>query len=119
MYNCCNDCDKTFISDGQDHQLMLQGDRYTRFYAIFLPQFTYRIAICNISEKLKLELNLKDINGNVIYSSSNFNEWNFKFDSILQGIVEVKSASDGGEGKQVSLYIGFIPILKNNNIGKL
>lgn len=100
----------SFVSDGQDHQLVLQGNKFTQLNIIFLPQFRYHLVLCNKNMKTPVVMNLKDNKGNIIYSDRHSKDWNFQFDALLKGSIELKLEKESDGEEIISLIIGYKPI---------
>jgi len=108
--SCLAQLQKTFITDGQDHQMVIHNSKFSQLNAIFYPQFTYRIVVCAKKESTPVEFNLTDDHGVVIFDNvkSNFiNEWDFKFNSLTKGIINVKLVSKVMKEQSITIIIGY------------
>ena len=105
--DCILKLGKSFISDGQDHQLVIQSNKYTKLNVIFLPQFRYRLVICNNNTKTSVEMRLKDDKGIIIYSNNHTQDWDFQFDALLKGTIELRLSDNNSNEESISLIIGY------------
>lgn len=100
---------KSFIPDGEDHQLVLHGDRFTRLNLLFYPQFRYKLVICS-NDHVAVEMRLTDNKGFVCYSnaSNNYcNDWEFQFAGMMNGIVELRLVDKTLKQKDIKLLVGY------------
>jgi hypothetical protein len=114
-YDCMDKLGKSFISDGQDHRLVIRNNKPTQLNIFFYPKFKYRLVACCANSKIPIELKLRDENGNVYFTNVNKNYirvWDFRFTSITSGIIEVRLANTGVKEESLRLIIGSQPIDK-------
>lgn len=106
-----------FISDGQDHQAQIKNNRYTKLYVVFYPQFQYRIVICCDNKYTPIEFNLKDNNGNSLFSNLNkdyIRTWDFQFSSIMNAVIELKLSKEYVKEENTHIMIGYKSIKRPN-----
>jgi len=106
---CSLKLENAYYSDGQDHQLVILSYRYTRLNIIFLPQFTYQLVICGIDHEKPIRMNLKDDLGNILYSTNHADRWNFQFDALLKGTLELKLTNEDINNESIRVIIGYKP----------
>ncbi len=109
-----NDClaqlEKSFITDGQDHQITIHNSKFSQLHVIFYPQFTYRVVICDKNEKIPIEFNLTKEHGEVIFNNETTKykrEWNFKFSSLMKGIINIKLISKDIKEQTIKIIIAY------------
>ncbi len=108
--NCFDLPDNSYNTDGMDHQLVIYSNRFTRLNVIFLPQFKYRVIICNKNINSQVEIKFTDEKGNVLYSDGDFKEWDFQSDALLKGTFQLKLFKETSNYENISLIIGYKPI---------
>jgi hypothetical protein len=123
-----NDCSKqflgkSFISDGQDHHVVVKGSKYSKLFIVFYPQFNYRIAICCKDKNTRIEFKLTDNNENLLFSNVNkdyIRVWDFQFSSIMNATIELKLADNSVNEENINIVIGYqTSKTPNPNQGKL
>jgi len=100
---------KSYISDGQDHQVLLRNGKAAKFVVVFYPQFRYKIVICSNNKQLPIELKLSDSNGKEYFTNVNKNyarEWEFQHSSIMNATIELK-LTDIKKEENIRLLIGY------------
>ena len=108
--DCFDLLGNSFYSDGMDHQLVIYSNRYTQLNVIFLPQFKYRVIICNKSANSQVIMKFTDDKGKVLFYNNDIKEWDFQFDSLLKGIIGLKLSKETTNNENISLIIGYKPI---------
>jgi hypothetical protein len=101
---------KSFISDGQDHMILVRNNRPTRLYVVFYPQFRYKLVVCCNNKSLPVEFKLLDNKGTVHFSNANkdyIRIWEFQFTSIMNAVVEIKLADTKIKEENIRLLIGY------------
>jgi hypothetical protein len=110
-----NDCSKqvlgqSFISDGQDHQIVVKGSKYSKLFIVFYPQFNYRISICSKNANTRIEFKLTGNNENLLFSNVNkdyIRIWDFQFSSIMNAVIELKLADNSINEENINILIGY------------
>ncbi len=101
---------KSFVSDGQDHQVLLKKGKTSKFFVIFYPQFRYKLVICSNNKQLPIEVKIADSSGKEYYSNVNkkyTREWEFQYSSIMNATVELKTTEASAEDENTRLLIGY------------
>lgn len=107
--NCTKLLGKSYIPDGEDHQLVIMESRATKLNLVFYPQFKYKLIICNANH-YPVEMKLLDKNGNICFSNADKkygNEWEFQFAEILNGTIQLKLMTKKVKEEEVKIIIGF------------
>ena len=102
--------DRSFISDGQDHQVLLRYNKITKLNIVFYPQFRYRLVLCCHDKSLPVEFKLMDTKGSIHYTNANkdyIRTWDFQFTSIMNAIVELKLADTHIKEENVEIFISY------------
>ena len=100
----------SFYNDGIDHQLVIYSSRFTKLNVIFLPQFKYRLIICNKNTNSQVEMNLTDERGKILYNNNDIKKWDFQFDALLKGTINLKLFKETSNNESISLIIEYKPI---------
>lgn len=106
---------KSFISDGQDHQVLVRNSKPTRLNTVFYPQFKYRLVICCDNKQLPVEFKLMDAKGTVHYTNANkdyIRIWDFQFASVMNAVLELKLTDSKFKDENIRILIGY-QTLKN------
>ena len=114
--NCLKLLGKSYIPDGQDHQLVIMGNRITKLKLIFYPQFKYKLIICNTRHH-PIAMKLMDRHGNVCFSNAASHyreEWEFQFADILNGTIELQLIDKTVSEEEVKILVGFKPVNIND-----
>ena len=104
---------KSFISDGQDHQVLLKSAKTTKFNIVFYPKFRYKLVICSNNKLLPIEFKLLDNSGTIYFSNVDkkyVREWEFQYSSIINAIVELKLIDNKVKEENIRLLIGYQPL---------
>ena len=108
--DCLSQLEKSFITDGQDHQITIHNSKFSQLHVIFYPQFTYRVVICDKNEKIPIEFNLTKEHGEVIFNNVTTKykrEWDFKFSSLMKGIINIKLISNDIKEQTIKIIIAY------------
>lgn len=108
--DCLSQLKKSFITDGQDHQITIHNSKFSQLHVIFYPQCTYRVVICGKNEKIPIEFNLTKEHGEVIFNNVSTNykrEWDFKFSSLMKGIINIKLISTDIKEQTIKIIIAY------------
>lgn len=104
-----------FISDGQVYRAFLDEDQTAEFTTTFYGGSTYRIA-CSAGTKDKyLIFDVRDKEGNLLFSSvdyANVQYWDFKVESTIDVVIEARLDSDKKSSGCAVLLIGFKQLKK-------
>ena len=107
---CEKHLEAQFISDGQQYRALLMNQEETaEFHTTLYGGTTYRVAACTGLEDGNLIFNVKDGEGNLLFTNSEYQNapyWNFKVNNTVDCIIEAKLANSSGSGRAVIL-IGF------------
>lgn len=109
-FTCLSQLKKSYITDGQDHQLLIVNSKFSQLHVVFYPQFTYKIVVCAKNESAVVEFNVSNEHGNIIFDNATSNyikEWDFTFDSLLKGVINVKLASKDVKEETVKIVMGY------------
>jgi hypothetical protein len=101
---------KSFVSDGQGHQVLLKKGKTSKFFVVFYPQFRYKLVICSNNNELPIEVRIADRNGKEYYTNVDkkyTREWEFQYSSIMNATVELKPAEVCKEDENIKLLIGY------------
>lgn len=104
-----------YTSDGQHYMAKLKFDEPLEFSATFFGGTTYRIAAASDIPKTKLEISIYDSERNLLYNNKKYNyteSWDFKFNSTVECIIEIKVIQEKFTQGFVLLLIGFKDELK-------
>jgi hypothetical protein len=107
---CLSRLDKSYVTDGQDHNLIIYASKYTHINLFFYPEFTYRIIACCNNQTVPIELTLNDNKGTQIFSNEKVNykrDWDFTSESFLRGILHIKLASNEYKDQTIKIIIGY------------
>jgi len=108
--DCISQLKKSFITDGQDHQITIHNSKFSQLHVIFYPQFMYRVVICGKDITAPIEFNLTSEQGEVIFDNANTNykrEWDFKFSSLMKGIINIKLVSNDIKDQTIKIIIAY------------
>ena len=101
---------KSFISDGQDHQVIVRCNRPTKLNVVFYPQFRYKIVVCCTNKRMPIEFKLLDNKGTVHFSNANkdyIRSWEFQFSSIMNAVVEINLTDAKIKEENIRILIGY------------
>ncbi len=108
---CSNFFTDEFISDGQHYSAKLKDQEPASFQTTFFSGNTYRLAIDTDIKGVDLIFELFDNEKNLLFSNSEHqltSYWDFKFNSTIDCVVEVKVRSDKKFNQGlIILLIGF------------
>ena len=113
--DCIQLLGKSFVSDGQDHQLIINGVKYTKLNLLFYPQFRYKVIACS-NLNSKVEMRLTDNNGIVCYSNANnqfSNQWEFVFSNPMNATIEIRLLDSSLKEESIRLIVGYKSIVTN------
>ena len=83
----------------------------SKIKVVFYPNFNYKISINPENKNQIVLVNLLDQDGKIQYTNANNNhaqEWNFKFQSLMAGIIELKLKDENNvKDEQVLLEISY------------
>ena len=99
-----------FISDGQVYRAFVDTDQEAEFYATFYGGSTYRISTSAGSKDNYVIFEVKDTEGNVLFTNADFkNEpyWDFNIKSTLDVSISLKLDSDKKDSGCITMLIGF------------
>lgn len=107
---CFSKLDKSYVTDGQDHRIVVQPSKYTCMNLFFYPEFTYKIIACCNDQTIPVEIKLTDNKGALIFSNDKVNynrEWDFTSASFLRGVLKVKLASKEHKNQIIKIIIAY------------
>lgn len=99
-----------FVSDGQDHKALLNGEELAEFDVTFYGGSTYRIVGCSGFSEGNLLFTLYDKERNVLFTNKEYENapyWDFKFSSTVDCKVEAELDSKNLTSGFAILLIGF------------
>lgn len=101
---------RTFISDGQVYRAFLDEDQVAEFSMTFYGNSTYRISTSAGAKEDYVIFEIYDQNRNLLftnYDHANRPYWDFKIESTMECIVEVRLDLDKKLSGCVRMMIGF------------
>lgn len=108
-----SECEKwlvpPFISDGQNYLFEIDNEQKGNLRKTFFGGTTYRIIICSENRE-KATFSMYDTEKNLLFTNQNHNNaghWDFRFESTIDCIIEVKSNTEKTGKSKVKLLIGF------------
>jgi hypothetical protein len=107
---CASQLDKSYITDEQYHQITIHPTKFSQLHVIFYPQFTYKIIICSKNETVPVEFNLSNESGDIFFNNTTMNyqrEWNFKVNSFMKGIINIRLASHEIKDLTIKIMVGY------------
>lgn len=99
-----------FISDGQTYRALLLNDQYAEFHTTFYGGTLYRIAACSGMTDGNLIFNIKDQEGNLLFTNKDFKNapyWDFKITSTIDCSIEAFLNPETQASGCAVLLIGF------------
>jgi hypothetical protein len=101
---------KSFISDGQDHQVLVKNGKVSKLFIVFYPQFSYQVVICCNNKKTPIAFKLADNNGNIQFSNANkayIRAWEFQFSSLMNAVIELNLIDTKIKEENITVLIGY------------
>lgn len=101
---------KSFISDGQDHSVLLRKNKPARFHVVFYPQFRYKLVVCTENKLDTVIVTVMDNHGKIFFSNADkdyIRKWEFQYSSLMNAIIEVKTPGNKTKDENIRLFIGY------------
>jgi len=108
---CAKHLESKFISDGQTYRaLLMNAEENAEFHSTLYGGTIYRIAACTGLTDGNLIFTVKDAEGNMIFTNSEFKNapyWDFKVTNTLDCVIEAKLDSKNPSSGRAVILIGF------------
>jgi hypothetical protein len=108
-YMKISDDGSLYVSDGQTHQTLLDGEP-AEFQTTFFGGSTYRIAATAGTKENYVIFTIYDLNGKVLFTNSKYKNapyWDFQVTSTIPCRIEAKLDEDLKVSGCIALMIGF------------
>lgn len=108
---CVKHFTANFISDGQQYKaLLMNTEEMAEFHTTLYGGTLYRVAACTGLTDGNLIFTVKDAEGNILFTNSEFKNapyWDFKITNTLDCIIEAKLDSKVTSSGRAVILIGF------------
>jgi len=108
---CAKHLEAKFISDGQQYRaLLMNAEETAEFHTTLYGGTLYRIAACTGLTDGNLIFTIKDAEGNVLFTNSEFKNaayWDFKVINTVDCVIEAKLDSKVTSSGRAVILIGF------------
>jgi len=106
----CIQTDKNYISDGQEYLIITKHKEESTLDIIFYPGIDYRIKICPENANAIIEMSILDKKSIQLFTNIDknyINEWDFKFQALMNASVKIKIKQSINKEEPVRILITY------------
>lgn len=106
---CATLLSEDYVSDGQYYSTLIKNYETKQCEVTFIEGNEYRVIVCPHKAK-KVQMQVVDRDGNVIFDNKKFgytNYWNFKIKQTLNCTIRLNLVEDNVENDELIVLIGF------------